>query len=503
MLQRLATHDSYWLKHTQSSGLFATKPRFKSLSGTHRSDVAIVGGGITGLSTAVELLEQGYSVAVYDALIISAGTTSASTGHVDAHPETGASALIKKLGIDASRQYVELRKQAIDLIEQRATPDCDFVRVPAFQYSEDQADEHEIRREFESALTIGLDANWIGDLSSNVGHMKVGFRLKNMARVNAFAYQLALLERLTSKGGKVFEQTLVSAELEESGHSVRAGEGKAEFDHLVYAVHSNFTDAIRIDIQIPAYQSYALAAQLAVPLPDQLMWDNSDPYYYTRRLDSSDPRKVVVGGCDHRTGLGNADDAMKTLEAYVRQRYPVESILGRWSAEFFEPTDGMPLIGQVPGKKNVWIATGLSGVGLTHGTMAGRMIAQQISGFVSPLASQFSPSRFSLRDAGSVIVEQAKSLSDYAERIMPASEVNTAALKKGEGMVGEVDGEFVAVHRDDEGQIRKCSPICRHMGGVVHWNPFEKTWDCPVHGGRYASCGQRIYGPPEEPLEPT
>ena len=129
------------------------------------------------------------------------------------------------------------------------------------------------------------------------------------------------------------------------------------------------------------------------------------------------------------------------------------------------------------------------------------MLAEQISGAVAPLEERFSPARFSLRDMGSVITEQAKSLSDYAERIMPAREVNTADLKIGEGMVGKVDGEFVAVHRDDNGQIRKCSPICRHMGGVVHWNAFEKTWDCPVHGGRYASCGQRIYGPPEEPLE--
>jgi Rieske Fe-S protein len=360
-----------------------------------------------------------------------------------------------------------------------------------------------MRQEFESAVTIGLDAHFEGDLTSNVEHMRVGFRLIDMARLNAFAYQLALLERLTSKGGKVFEQTLVSAELDESGKSVKAGNGKAEFNHLVYAVHSNFTDAMRIDVQIPAYQSYALAARLSVPLPDQLMWDNSDPYFYTRRLDSSDPRKIVVGGCDHRTGLGNADDAMKTLESYVRQRYPVESILGCWSAEFFEPTDGMPLIGQVPGKKNIWIATGLSGVGLTHGTMAGRMIAEQISGAATPLAEYFSPARFSLRDMGSVITEQAKGLTDYAERIMPAREVNTADIKKGEGMVGEIDGEFVAVHRDDQGQIRKCNPICRHMGGVVHWNPFEKTWDCPVHGGRYASCGQRIYGPPEEPLKPA
>jgi glycine/D-amino acid oxidase-like deaminating enzyme/nitrite reductase/ring-hydroxylating ferredoxin subunit len=501
MLQRLAIHDSYWLKHTQSSIVSTPKPRFASLSGTHRSDVVIVGGGITGLSTALELLERGYSVAVYDALTVSAGTTSASTGHVDAHPEMGTSALIKKLGIEAARQYVELRKKAIDVIERRATPLCDFVRVPAFQYSEDHADEDEMRKEFESAVTIGLDAHWEGDLSSNIGHMKVGFRLDDMARVNVFAYQMALLERLTSKGGKVFEQTLVSAELDARGNSVKAGEGKAEFDHLVYAVHSNFTDAMRIDMQIPAYQSYALAAHFADPLPDQLMWDNSDPYYYTRRLESSDPHKVVVGGCDHRTGMGSADEAMRTLEAYVRERYVVESILGRWSAEFFEPADGMPLIGQVPQKKNIWIATGLSGVGLTHGTMAGRMIAQQISGAVAPLEEHFSPARFSLRDLGSVIAEQFKSLSDYAERIMPARKVNIADLKIGGGMVGEVDGEFVAVHRDDKGQIRKCNAICRHMGGVVHWNAFEKTWDCPIHGGRYASCGQRIYGPPEEPLD--
>jgi nitrite reductase/ring-hydroxylating ferredoxin subunit len=233
-----------------------------------------------------------------------------------------------------------------------------------------------------------------------------------------------------------------------------------------------------------------------------LMWDNSDPYLYTRRVDSSDPRKLLVGGCDHRTGMGDPMAAVAELEKYVRGRHRVESIIHQWSAEFFEPTDGLPLIGLVPGKKNVWIVTGLSGAGLTQGTAAGWQIAELIAGQTSPLVEKFSPSRFSMGGIGTLLAQQAKSLPDFAERILPAHDVAPESLQPGEGVVGNVDGQHAAICRDDKGKIHKRSPICVHMGGVVRWNPVEQTWDCPVHGGRYKKCGARLYGPPDKGLEP-
>jgi nitrite reductase/ring-hydroxylating ferredoxin subunit len=324
-----------------------------------------------------------------------------------------------------------------------------------------------------------------------------------MARMNSFAYQLRLADLVVKKGGRIFEQSMVSFIDQDHPTSIKAGEGIAEFDHLVCAVHCNFTNSMRIDLQIPAYQSYAIVVAVQDPIPDQLMWDNSDPYFYTRRIDSFDPHKLLVGGCDHRTGMGDPRRAVAELEEYVRDHHRVESVLHQWSAEFFEPTDGLPLIGLVPGKQNVWIVTGLSGAGLSQGTAAGWQIADLIAGKSTPLLEQYSPSRFSLGGLATLISAQAKVIPDYAERILPAHSVDPESLEPGDGAVGKVDGQHIAICRDRHGVIHKRSPICTHMGGVVRWNPVEQTWDCPIHGGRFRQCGARLYGPPQNDLEPV
>ncbi len=230
-----------------------------------------------------------------------------------------------------------------------------------------------------------------------------------------------------------------------------------------------------------------------------MFWDDSCPYWYVRR-GTVDGRTILAGGCDHRTGDGDPIVAREKLETWIRQRFDVEEIVSWWSAEFFESTDGLPFIGKVAGKGNVWIANGLSGVGLTLGTAAGTMLADLIGGKPHELEDALSPGRVDPLSAGKVIVEQITAVRDYAERVLPAATIDPEHLKPGQGAVGTIDGEHVAVCRDRDGCLHKHSPLCTHMGGVVHWNAVEQTWDCPVHGGRFAADGNRLYGPPEDAL---
>jgi nitrite reductase/ring-hydroxylating ferredoxin subunit len=159
------------------------------------------------------------------------------------------------------------------------------------------------------------------------------------------------------------------------------------------------------------------------------------------------------------------------------------------------------MIGKVPGKNNVWIATGFSGSGLTWGTAAGGLLARQINGESVPLEEDLSPSRFGVLGLATMAAEQMTTAVNLAERILPASAINPHELKPGEGKVGMVDGVHTAICRDETGCEHRLSPVCTHMGGVVHWNAAARTWDCPVHGGRFTADGQRLYGPPENPLE--
>ncbi|MEZ6087474.1 MAG: FAD-dependent oxidoreductase [Pirellulaceae bacterium] len=218
-------------------------------------------------------------------------------------------------------------------------------------------------------------------------------------------------------------------------------------------------------------------------------------------MESNDPHLVMVGGCDHRTGTSDEQQHHRRLEDWLRTHFDVEGIVHRWSGEPFEPVDGLPMIGAAPGKQNVYIATGLSGVGLTWGTAAASLLADIMVGNVSRLGRHLSPSRSGLSNVSQWIKEQATTTSNYAEHLLPTDPIRAGEMTSGEGMTGSLDGKHVAYCVDHDGCEHRLDPICPHKGGVLHWNAAEQTWDCPVHGGRFAADGQRIYGPPESNMK--
>lgn len=467
-----------------------------------------MGAGITGLSTALELLQRGRRVIVCEATVIGAGTTGGSSAHLDAHPEMGPAKLISKLGPDLAASYTRLRLQAIDSIERRASVSCAFSRVPAYFYTEDPAHEKRMREDFDAAGEIGLDVQWSNSIP--IASAVYGYEIANMARIDILQYLFDLADAVEAAGGIIYENTMVSGPVEkhtrelETTHTCAtesgAGNGKVRFNDVVCAVHCNDTSAQRLYVQTPAYQSYVLAARVRKPLSDALFWDDSEPYYYVRRA-TSDGMTILVGGCDHRTGAGDEGAAVETLERWVRDRFDVEEIVSQWSAELFEPTDGLPFIGRAPGLENVWIATGFSGIGLSLGTAAGWLLAELIDGQENELAGPLSPSRVSLSSFGGAVSEGLTTAADYAERLLPSATIDLESLEHGAGAVGKCGGEHLAVCRTRTGKVHQLRPICPHMGGVVRWNPIEQTWDCPVHGGRFTADGSRIYGPPESGLE--
>ncbi len=489
-----AIHNSYW---RSGQPLEATFPK---LAGEHDTDVLVIGAGITGLSAGLELIERGYRVCICDASVIGAGTTGGSSGHLDFHPEMGPRQLRSQLGDELAAEYVRFRKRAIATIQSRADEATDFSHVPAWYFSEQSSSRESLQKELKAATAIGIESQWHDAVP--LSFASCGYRLEGCARIDCLAYLRRLARVFTEAGGTIFERTLVKSPGGKAPKSVEAGDGQVTFNHVVCAVHGNNTEAMRIHSQIPPMQSYVLAARVADPPPDALFWDDENPYHYIRWARSSEPRLILVGGYDHRTGAGDSAQAVALLEAYTSSRFRVEEIVSVWSAELFEPADGLPIIGLVPGTENVWIATGLSGVGLTQGTGAAAMLAALINGRSMPLEKPFSPSRFGLKGAADLVGAQLKSAANLAERVLPATSIDPETLLPGEGAVGKVDGKFTAVCRTHDGREHRCRPVCTHMGGVPHWNDLEQTWDCPVHGGRFNADGARLYGPPEKPLGP-
>jgi Rieske Fe-S protein len=217
---------------------------------------------------------------------------------------------------------------------------------------------------------------------------------------------------------------------------------------------------------------------------------------------SEDPRLLIVGGADHKTGQAHAKDHAAKLREYVSQRFSVQHIKQQWSAEFFEPADGLPMIGRVPMTVHLYLATGYSGTGLTYGTAAGKILAEMVLAGSSPDGEPFSPARIKpLAAAKGAVRENLNAALHLVGDRFDVEQIDSFdSLPNGEGRIVKWKGEKHAAYRDEQGQLHLLSPVCTHAGCFVQWNNAERTWDCPCHGGRFSPTGDRLYGPPASDL---
>lgn len=494
--------DSLWWKTRPAPG---GPPLAEDLT----VDVAVVGAGLTGLTAATLLAREGLTVAVVEADRIGSGTTGGTSAHVTQVPDRRYRELRSKFGLDDLRSVADSTRAALERIATFVADegiDCDFERVSAYLYTESRDQVSEIQEEFEAAREAGLPVALARDLALPFP-VAAAVCYEDQARFHPTAYALGLAEAARRSGARIFEGSrVIDFEAGEPCRVRTEGGAVVTARAVILATHTPAGFNL-LQTEIEPLRSYVVAARLrGVTPPDGLFWDTDDPYHYTRLQPHAGGPLLVVGGADHKTGHEEETEASyRDLEAYVRDRWPVESIEYRWSSQFYEPIDGLPYIGASPMGKNIYVGTGYSGMGMVFSTLAGMLLTDELVGRANPWLEVYRTTRIKPLAGGPQFLKMNLEVAkDFVkDRVTAPKLEDLSEIPPGEGRVVEIGGEKVAVYRSAAGEVHAVSAVCTHAFCLVHWNSAETSWDCPCHGGRYTVRGEVIEGPPVEGLAPV
>ncbi len=483
-------------------------PRHPALSRNLRADVVIVGGGNTGITAAYLMKRAGLKVVLLERGQCAHGDSGHTSAHLTFVTDERAKDLKGKLGIDHARAVWEAGEAAIQMIEdtiQKENIDCDFAHVPGYLSAslDNDADERAaLEEDVETAHQFGFSATLVDVVPL---YNRPGIRFPNQARFHPLKYTSHLLTLIPGDGSYVFEQSDVEnitddLKVQANGHEVQAGFIFIATDVPLQG-KAGLISATLFQSKLMPYTSYVVGAKLPKDsMPDALVWDTSDPYYYYRLERRATHDFAIFGGLDHKTGQEEDTVArFNQLEALLTGWLPEATVSHRWSGQVIEAIDGLPYIGATA--DNQFVATGFSGNGLTFGTIGAMMACDAVLGRTNPWQSLFDPNRKKL----SALWDYVKENSDYPyymikDRLKRSESDDLSTLQYGDGRIVKINGERLAVARTKEGKLCAVSSICTHMGCVVHWNNAEKTWDCPCHGSRFNIEGDVMAGPAETPL---
>ncbi|MEZ0260422.1 MAG: FAD-dependent oxidoreductase [Alphaproteobacteria bacterium] len=485
-------------------------PVYAPLRGDIVADVCVVGAGIAGLLTAYVLQREGKSVAVLEARDVGAGETGRTTAHISSVLDEGFAKLEEYFGEDGARLAAQSHAQAIDFIEYVVAEeniDCDFERLDGYLVAMTPAQEESLEEEVEPSRRAGLVT--MEALSQVLlPHIKStgpALRYRDQATFHAGKFMAGLAKAFVARGGRLYAGTR-AAEIKggdsalvttDAGHHVIAS-------HIVMATASPVNDRLLIHTKQAAYRTYAVAFEVPKNAYESfLLWDLEENYHYARIVRGSLHDYLLIGGEDHKTGQAN--DAEERYSRIARWAHEHFALVGqaayKWSGQVMEPVDGLAFIGRNPGDKNIYVITGDSGNGITHAGIAAKLIRDLIDGKHGPYEKLYNPGRISLRTAPSYVQENADfPMHMVADWAAPAEAASVEEIAPGEGAIMRHGMSKMAVHRDAQGVLHKCSAVCPHLGGIVQWNSGEKSWDCPCHGSRFDADGNVLNGPSLKPL---
>ncbi len=498
-------NNSFWIASTQPIV-------FEKLQQNIETDILIVGGGIAGLTTAYCLLKAGRKINLVEDGYIGSGETGRTTAHITCALDDRYFELEKIFGKEKAMLAANSHMEAIQFIANTVNHeniDCNFKRVPGYLFLSGSDTKETLEKEYEATKNAGLLTEMLEQvpaLAFEEGKWCIKF--PEQGQFHIMKYLKGLTDAIIGMGGKIYTETKAE-EISKDGAKANGFEIKAK--HIVVATNTPVNDRVVMHTKQWAYRTYVIAAKIPKgKLPYALWWDTGNknskwigaPYHYVRLQELDNTNDLLIsGGEDHKVGQAD-DENIPEEERYIKlidwtkKRFPeMENLEYKWSGQVMEPIDSMAFIGKNPGNENIYIITGDSGNGITHGTLGGIILTDIITGKENPWIDLYSPSRITFKTAGDYLHEVGNMVAQYADWVTKGDVKDADELKPGQGGIIFSGIKKIAAYRDEQNNLHTCTAVCPHLGAILQWNAEEKSFDCPAHGSRFTTEGKVINGP--------
>lgn len=478
----------------------------KTIPGTFY-DIIIAGGGITGVSTALEFQKAGKKCLLLEAHSLGFGTTGGTTAHLNTIMDTPYNQIEKNFGEKNAQLVATITREAIKNVKHnlyRYNIQCGFEEQPAYLFSQDEKQTKELQEIAEASKKAGIELAYADEIPIPIPFNNA-IRIERQARFHPIEYLLAIATAFEDSGGVIVQNCRVTNVEDNEVVDVETTLGKVQCKQFIYATHIP-PGVNLLHLRCAPYRSYAMAIRLKNDdYPNGLVYDLYEPYHYYRTQEVKGVKYLIAGGEDHKTAHEeNTEACFLRLESYLRKFFDIDVVAFKWSSQYYEPADGLPYIGHLPGHPgNIYVATGFGGNGMTYGNVAAIVLRDLILNGENEYTKLFSPNRIKpIAGFTKFVKENLDVAKELIGKILPVEELaELADLAYGEGRVVKYERHFVALYKDEQGKLHAINPTCTHMKCTVNWNTAEKTWDCPCHGARYDWEGKVLTGPAARDLE--